>query len=186
MSGFRVAYGGAQELYGVKPDLTTLGKIIGGGLPIGAYGGSAEIMKLIAPCGDVYQAGTLSGNPIATASGISTLEMLKPTGFYDTLNDKASLLETGLIEAANDAGIPIEVNRVGSMLTVFFTDKPVTDFASACETDTKRFAAFWKEMLVGGVYLPPSAYEAWFVSSAHTNREIVRTIHTAAAAFKNI
>ncbi len=186
MTGFRIAHGGAQERYGVIPDLTTLGKIIGGGLPIGAYGGKADIMKHIAPDGEVYQAGTLSGNPIATASGIATLQLVRTNGFYNELEEKAADLEAGLLKEANAADIPIQINRVGSMMTLFFTDKEVTDFESAAASDTKRFAAFWNSMLKQRIYLPPSAFEAWMISSAHFKREINRTIRTASLAFKEI
>ncbi|MBZ0257404.1 glutamate-1-semialdehyde 2,1-aminomutase [bacterium] len=186
MTGFRVAYGCAQERYGVTPDLCTLGKIVGGGMPMGAYGGRADIMKNIAPEGSVYQAGTLSGNPVATACGLATLEMLKPGGFYDALEEKSRTLEAGLFSEAEEAGVPIQINRVGSMMTVFFSESPVTDFASAAASDTDRFAAFWRGMLKQGVYLPPSAFEAWFVSAAHSNIEIERTLRAASEAFKSL
>ncbi|MBN2326779.1 MAG: glutamate-1-semialdehyde 2,1-aminomutase [Candidatus Omnitrophica bacterium] len=186
MTGFRVAYGGAQELYGVLPDLTTLGKIIGGGLPIGAYGGSHEIMKRVAPEGDVYQAGTLSGNPVATASGIATLQLLRSSGFYEELEKKAQKLMRGFQKGADDAGVPIQINSVGSMMTVFFTDKPVVDFASAGAADGKRYAKFWRSMLDQGIYLPPSPFEAFFLSISHSNRDLDRTINNAALAFKSL
>ncbi|MDP8245033.1 MAG: glutamate-1-semialdehyde 2,1-aminomutase [Candidatus Hinthialibacter antarcticus] len=186
MTGFRVSYGGAQELYGVTPDLCTLGKIVGGGMPMGAYGGRADIMKNIAPEGSVYQAGTLSGNPVATACGLATLEMLKPGGFYDALEEKSRILEAGLFNEAEEAGVPIQINRVGSMMTVFFSETPVTDFDSAAASDTERFGAFWRGMLKHGVYLPPSAFEAWFVSAAHSNIETERTLRAAGEAFKTL
>ncbi len=186
MTGFRVAYGGAQERYGVSPDLTTFGKIIGGGMPIGAYGGSHEIMNHIAPVGEVYQAGTLSGNPIATAAGVATLQLLKPPGIYESLEQKAQMLIDGLYEEAQSASIPIQINAAGSMLTLFFSQDPVTDFASAAASDTSRFAAFWHKMLEQGIFLPPSAFEAWFISIAHTNRELERTIRAAGLAFKSL
>ncbi|MGC9328317.1 MAG: glutamate-1-semialdehyde 2,1-aminomutase [Candidatus Hinthialibacter sp.] len=186
MTGFRVAYRGAQELYGVLPDLTTLGKIIGGGLPIGAYGGADEIMKRVAPEGDVYQAGTLSGNPVATASGIATLQLLRSSGFYEELEKKSHKLIRGLQKAAEEADVPIQINSVGSMMTIFFTDKPVIDFASASAADGKRYAQFWRSMLEQGIYLPPSPFEAFFLSISHSNRDLDRTINNAALAFKSL
>ncbi|MBI1388499.1 MAG: glutamate-1-semialdehyde 2,1-aminomutase [bacterium] len=184
MTGFRVHFSGAQALYGVTPDLTTLGKIVGGGMPMGAYGGRADVMSKIAPEGPVYQAGTLSGNPVATACGLATLEMLKPDGFYAMLEEKSRVLEEGLRKEAASAGAAISINRVGSMLTVFFGEGEVTDFASACESDSERFAAFWRAMLKEGVYLPPSQFEAWFVSASHTNFEIEKTLRAAHNAFR--
>ncbi len=186
MCGFRVAYGGAQERYGVLPDITTLGKIIGGGMPIGAYGARAEIMERMAPTGDVYQAGTLSGNPVATACGMATLQLLKTGGVYDSLEQKAQTLIDGLYKEAESAGIPVQINHVGSMMTLFFTDSSVTDFASAAASDTKRYGLFWQKMLEQGIYLPPSAFEAWFLSTAHANREIERTVRAAGNAFKSL
>ncbi len=186
MTGFRVAYGGAQERYGVLPDLTTLAKIMGGGMPIAAYGGSDAIMKHVAPEGEVYQAGTLSGNPVATACGIATLQLIKSPGFYENLEQRAEMLVQGLREAAQAAGVPAQINSVGSMMTVFFTGNPVTDFASASQSDTQRYAAFWRSMLESGIYLPPSQFEAFFLSNAHSNREIERTIHAAETAFKAV
>lgn len=184
MTGFRVAYGGAQSLYGVTPDLTTLGKIIGGGMPIGAYGGKREIMRLIAPEGDVYQAGTLSGNPLATACGIATLTELQEKGFYDVLEFKAGRLHEGLADIAQRAGVPVQINRVGSMITLFFNENPVYDFTTASASDAKHFIQFWKKMLEDGIYLPPSAYEAWFVSAAHEEKSLDRTLQSAERAFK--
>ncbi len=183
MTGFRIAHGGAQERYGVIPDLTTLGKIIGGGLPIGAYGGRADIMQLIAPEGEVYQAGTLSGNPIATAAGIASLQLLRTNGFYEQLEEKTGELETALLKEAESSSIAVQINRVGSMMTLFFSEKPITNFEDATSSDTKRFAAFWQEMVKQGIYLPPSAFEAWMISSAHSKREINRTIKAASNAF---
>ncbi|MEW6446754.1 MAG: glutamate-1-semialdehyde 2,1-aminomutase [Bacillota bacterium] len=186
ITGFRVGYGGAQELYGVTPDLTCLGKIIGGGLPVGAYGGRREIMELVAPRGPVYQAGTLSGNPLAVAAGIATLDLLNEPGTYDRLDQLAGRLAAGLEEAAAETGIPVTVNRVGSMLTMFFAPGPVQDFAGATSADTAKFAEFFREMLKAGVYLPPSQFEALFVSLAHTPADIDETIAVAADCLKSI
>jgi len=183
ISGFRAAYGGAQALYGVVPDLTCLGKIIGGGLPVGAYGGRRDLMALIAPAGPVYQAGTLSGNPLAVSAGIATLKLLAKPGVYDALEATGAALEAGLADAAKAAGVPVQINRAGSVLTVFFTPTRVRDYATAKTSDTARFARFFSAMLDAGIYLPPSQYEAWFVSLAHTAREIQRTITAAKAAF---
>lgn len=176
MTGFRVSYGGAQELYGITPDLTTLGKIIGGGLPVGAYGGKKEIMEHVSPSGPVYQAGTLSGNPLAVSAGIATLEILKQPGIYDDLEKKSAALENGLQESALQAGVPLTVNRVGSMLSAFFTAQSVKDYASACSSNTEYFRSFFKMMLENGVYIAPSPYEAAFVSSAHSENDIEYTI----------
>lgn len=167
MTGFRVAYGGAQALFGDAPDLTCLGKIIGGGLPVGAYGGRKDIMQMVAPAGPMYQAGTLSGSPIPVAAGIATLEVLRQPGMYDRLERAGARLAAGLQEACDTAGIPAQINRVGSMITLFFTATPVRDYATAKTSDAERFAAFFHGMLDRGVYLPPSAYEAWFLSTAH-------------------
>lgn len=186
MTGFRLAYGGAQERYGVLPDLTTLGKIIGGGMPIGAYGGSAPIMDRIAPEGDVYQAGTLSGNPVATACGIATLQLLRSHGFYEDLEKKSRKLIRGLRKGADEAGVPVQINAVGSMITVFFSGSPVTNFASASACDTGCFTTFWRNMLEQGIYLPPSPFEAFFLSSAHSNRDIDKTINAAVNAFRAV
>ncbi|MBM3119887.1 MAG: glutamate-1-semialdehyde-2,1-aminomutase, partial [Chloroflexi bacterium] len=166
ITGFRVAYGGAQELYGINPDLTCLGKIIGGGLPIGAYGGRKDIMEMVAPLGPVYQAGTLAGNPIAMTAGIETLKILGKTGVYDELDRKSSLLEKGIIQAATKANIDIQLSRIGSIFTVFFTKEQVTDYETAAKADTKLYAKFFHQMLSHGVYLPPSQFEAAFVSVA--------------------
>lgn len=184
MSGFRVAYGGAQTLYGIEPDLTCLGKIIGGGLPVGAYGGRREIMEMIAPAGPVYQAGTLSGNPLAMTAGIETLQELQKPGVYEELEGKSARLAAGLEEAARKAGVRVTFNRVGSMLCAFFTDQPVTDYASALTSDTNKYAAFFRAMLEEGVYLAPSQFEAAFVSLAHSDEDIDRTIAAAEKAFR--
>jgi glutamate-1-semialdehyde 2,1-aminomutase len=184
MTGFRVAYGGAQELYGVRPDLTCLGKIIGGGLPVGAYGGRREIMKWIAPEGPVYQAGTLSGNPLAVTAGIATLNYLRRPGTYQKLERLGAEMQEGLARAAADAGVPAQINRVGSMLTTFFTAEPVRNYESARTSDTARYAAFFRSMLEQGVYLAPSQFEACFISLAHTRRDIAATVRAARQAFK--
>lgn len=186
MTGFRVSYGGAQELYGITPDLTTLGKIIGGGLPVGAYGGKKEIMEHVSPAGPVYQAGTLSGNPLAVSAGIATLEILKQPGIYDDLEKKSAALENGLQESALQAGVPLTVNRVGSMLSAFFTAQSVKDYASACSSNTEYFSSFFKMMLENGVYIAPSPYEAAFVSSAHSENDIEYTIGSAKKSILSI
>ena len=185
MTGFRVAFGGAQELYGVVPDLTTLGKIIGGGLPVGAYGGPQEIMDMVAPLGPVYQAGTLSGNPLAMAAGLATLRYLRSHqgAIYASLEKLSSQLAEGVTAAAKDAGVPVCSNRVASMLTWFFTPGPVTDWASAAKSDTEAFARFFRAMLDQGVYLPPSQFEAAFVSAAHSQQDVEQTIRAAKQAF---
>jgi glutamate-1-semialdehyde 2,1-aminomutase len=172
ITGFRVAYGGAQARYGVRPDLTCLGKIIGGGLPVGAYGGRRDLMQHVAPLGAVYQAGTLAGNPLAVAAGLATLRALAHGDPYRRLEELGERVEAGLRTAATKAGIPLVVNRVGSMLTPFFTDRPVTDYASARRADTARYARFFHGMLSRGVYLAPSQFEAAFVSLAHSNADI--------------
>jgi glutamate-1-semialdehyde 2,1-aminomutase len=172
ITGFRVAFGGAQALYGVKPDLTCLGKIIGGGLPVGAYGGPRELMNRVAPLGGVYQAGTLSGNPLAVAAGLAALRGLEDQAVYDRLETVGASLESGIRAAAAASGVPVAVNRVGSMLTTFFTDGPVTDYASAKRADTARYARFFHAMLARGVFLAPSQFEAAFVSLAHSEQDI--------------
>ena len=186
ITGFRVAYGGAQALYGVTPDLTCLGKIIGGGLPVGAYGGRRDIMQLIAPAGPVYQAGTLSGNPLAVTAGIETLKRLKAPGVYKKLDQKAAALAQGIGEAARKAGVPLTQARVGSMLTAFFTGSPVVDYATAKQSDTRKYATFFRRMLGGGVYLAPSQFEAAFLSTAHSDKDIERTIARAREALKGL
>jgi len=186
MSGFRVSYGGAQELYGVTPDMTTLGKIIGGGLPVGAFGGKREIMEKLSPSGGVYQAGTLSGNPLAMSAGIATLNILKQPGFYQALEEKSRLVAEGIAKAAKQAGYPIYSTRVGSMFCAFFTKSEVRDWTSAAACDTKAFAKYFLGMLNEGVYLAPSQFETAFVSAAHTEADIERTITAAARCFKQI
>jgi len=178
MTGFRVAFGGASELYNIKPDLTTLGKIIGGGLPVGAYGGPAKVMDLVAPVGPVYQAGTLSGNPLAMAAGIATLRQLKAKReqFYKQLDEMSGKLVAGVTSAAKDAGVAMTANRVGSMFTFFFTGKQVTDWESAATCDTVKFGRFHGALLEAGVWLPPSQFEAAFLSLAHTKSDIDDTI----------
>jgi glutamate-1-semialdehyde 2,1-aminomutase len=184
MTGFRVAFGGAQQLFAVKPDLTCLGKIIGGGLPVGAYGGTAEIMSRVAPEGPVYQAGTLSGNPLAVAAGIATLAALRKPGTYRRLEQTTESLVEGLAAAAAARGIPVQVNRVGSMFTVFFTSAPVRDFTSAKTSDAARYGRFFRSLLERGIYLAPSQFEACFVSLAHSMKDVNETIRAARAAFE--
>lgn len=179
MSGFRVARGGAQERYNVLPDLTTLGKIIGGGLPVGAYGGRKEIMAYVAPEGPMYQAGTLSGNPLAMAAGLETLKRLNENGFYDELEQKTKALAEGLLNICHQQGIPAYGTQVGSMLSLFFTDRPVGDYESALSCDTERFKNYFWGMLDRGVYLAPSQFEAGFVSIAHTHEDIEATLAAA-------
>ncbi len=186
ISGFRVQYGGAQTLYGVTPDLTILGKIIGGGLPVGAYGGTKDIMKMIAPSGPVYQAGTLSGNPLAVTAGIETLKRLKKPGVYEQLEQRSAALADGLGKAARKAGVSLTQTRVGSMIGTFFTQGPVTDWGSAKKSDTKAYAKFFHQMLEAGIYLAPSQFEAAFMSLAHAPKDIDRTIKAAQAAFMNL
>jgi len=182
ITGFRIAYGGAQELYGVRADLTCLGKVIGGGLPVGAYGGSRKLMSHVAPLGGVYQAGTLSGNPLAVAAGLATLAELRKPDVYRRLEALGSELERGLRSAADQARVSLTVNRVGSMLTGFFCEGPVTDYASAKAADTKRYARYFHEMLARGVFLAPSQFEAAFVSLAHTDADIALAGRAAAQA----
>ncbi|PYX22344.1 MAG: glutamate-1-semialdehyde-2,1-aminomutase [Acidobacteria bacterium] len=184
MTGFRLAFGGAQELYAIKPDLTTMGKIIGGGLPVGAYGGPTEIMDLVAPLGPMYQAGTLSGNPLAMAAGYAQLRYLKEhKEIYARLDKLSGELVAGVAAAAKSASVPMTTNRVGSMFTWFFTPGPVTDWESASKSDTEAFGRFFRNMLEGGIYLPPSQYEAAFLSAAHTEEDITKTIAAAKQAF---
>jgi glutamate-1-semialdehyde 2,1-aminomutase len=184
ITGFRVAYGGAQSLYGVMPDLTCLGKIVGGGLPAAAYGGRRAIMELVAPAGPVYQAGTLSGNPLAMAAGTAQLEALRAPGLYERLDHLAADLAAGLANAAAAAGVPIVQTRVGSMFCAFFTASPVTDEASALRSDRARYAVYFREMLRRGVYLAPSQFETGFVSLAHTDELIAQTVEAARHAFR--
>ncbi|HTP04560.1 MAG TPA: glutamate-1-semialdehyde 2,1-aminomutase [Nitrospirota bacterium] len=186
MTGFRVAYGGAQQRYKVKPDLTCLGKVIGGGLPVGAFGGRREIMEKVAPIGPIYQAGTLSGNPLAMTAGIETLKLLSKPGVYKTLEKISADLEQGLRAAAAEAGVPVTFNRVGSMFTGFFTDQKVKDFASAKTSDTTRFGKYFLSMLKNGVNLAPSQFEAAFVSLAHSRADIGKTIEAARKSLKGL
>lgn len=186
MSGFRVAYGGVQELYGVTPDMTTLGKIIGGGLPVGAFGGKREIMEKLSPSGGIYQAGTLSGNPLAMSAGIATLNILKQPGFYKALEDKSRAVAEGIAKAAKDAGYPIYSTRVGSMFCAFFSKVDVYDWPTASQCDTKAFAKYFLAMLDEGIYLAPSQFETAFVSAAHSESDIEKTIAAASKCFKLI
>lgn len=186
MTGFRVAWGGAQVRYNVQPDLTCLGKVIGGGLPCAAYGGPKRLMELVSPAGSVYQAGTLSGNPLAMAGGLATLDILQEAGTYEALERRSAMLAEGLIDAADKAGVPLALNRVGSMLTPFFVreqGRPVTNFAQATAGDTRAYATFFHAMLDNAVFLAPSQYEAMFVSLAHTDKVIEQTIRAAEDAF---
>ncbi len=180
ITGFRVAWGGAQELYNVRPDLTCLGKIIGGGLPVGAYGGRRDLMSQMAPTGPIYQAGTLSGNPVAVAAGRATLEALSEPGVYAELEEKGAWLARELAQAASRRGVPLTINRVGSMLTVFFTPGPVTNLEEAQQADLGRFRQFFQGMLEAGISLPPSQFEAWFISRAHTRQDLQDTVAAAA------
>ncbi|OFW18186.1 MAG: glutamate-1-semialdehyde-2,1-aminomutase [Acidobacteria bacterium RIFCSPLOWO2_12_FULL_66_10] len=185
ISGFRASAGGAQALVGVRPDLTCLGKIIGGGLPVGAYGGRADLMELVSPAGPVYQAGTLSGNPLAITAGLWCLDRLTPK-LYTSLASLGARLAAGLAGAARDAGVALQVNAFGSLLTPFFTDRAVRDYASATSASADRYAAFFRGMLARGVYPPPSQFEAWFLSAAHTARDIDTTIRAARGAMKEV
>jgi glutamate-1-semialdehyde 2,1-aminomutase len=186
MTGFRVAYGGAQTLYGVRPDITTLGKIIGGGMPIGAYGASREIMQLVSPLGPMYQAGTLSGNPVAVAAGRATLSVLRNSSIYDDLEERSSEFETGVRTAADKHNVPITMNRVGSMWTIFFTEGPVTDFDTANQSNRDRFSRFFNLMLGEGVYLPPSQLEAAFFSAAHAKKDVSQMVERVDRVFKKL
>ena len=186
ITGFRVARGGAQELFGIKADVTCLGKIVGGGLPLAAVGGRADIMDMLAPLGPVYQAGTLSGNPVATAAANATLDILKSRDCYRKLETSAALLEEGLADAARQAGVAITINRVGSLMSCFFTEGSVQNFADVRATDIKRFKRFFAGMLKRGIYLAPSAYEAMFVSLAHSKKDIERTIEAAGSSLREI
>jgi glutamate-1-semialdehyde 2,1-aminomutase len=184
MTGFRLSFGGAQQLYNIKPDLTTLGKIIGGGLPVGAYGGRAELMDMIAPLGPVYQAGTLSGNPLAMAAGIATLRELKTRpGIYAQLEQRSAALVDGVLSAAQKKGAALTANRVGSMFTWFFQSGTVHDWDTAAKSDTQAFGKFHRAMLERGIYLPPSQYEAMFMNAAHSDADVDQTIAAAAEAF---
>ena len=186
MTGFRVAYGGAQALYGIRPDLSCFGKIIGGGLPVGAYGGRRKIMSHIAPQGPVYQAGTLSGNPLAMAAGIATLKQLQKKGFYEKLEKKSSRLCTGLAQAATQADIPVYVDHVGSMLGMFFCAGPVRSFEDAKQSDLGRFTRFYQGMRREGIYIAPSQFEALFLSAAHTDEHIDATVQAAEIVFRSL
>lgn len=186
ITGFRLAFGGAQQFYRVAPDLTTLGKIIGGGLPVAAYGGRRDVMEMVAPLGPVYQAGTLSGNPLAMRAGLATLPQLDAPGFYDALDKKAHRLAEGLRAALAESCIPGQVNVAGSLLTLFFAAKPVRDYTDAEKSDTARFAAFFREMLGRGIFLPPSQFEALFISAAHTDADIDSTISAARSSLAAI
>ena len=185
MTGFRLAFGGAQEIYGITPDLTTMGKIIGGGLPVGGYGGPNEIMELVAPLGPMYQAGTLSGNPLAMAAGVAALNYLREhkQKIYPRLDRLSGELVAGVATAAKEAGVSISYNRMGSMFTWFFAPGPVTDWVSAAKSDTEAFGRFFRSMLDNGVYLPPSQFEAAFLGAAHTEEDIQQTIAAAKQAF---
>jgi glutamate-1-semialdehyde 2,1-aminomutase len=183
MSGFRVAPGGAQALYGVRPDLTTLGKVIGGGLPVGAYGGRKEILQQVAPLGPMYQAGTLSGNPLTMAAGIATLSEIKKPGVWDEMQARARRLGSGITTAAEEGGAHVTLQRVGTMFTLFFTDQPVVDWSTAKKADTSQYAAYFREMLAEGVYLAPSQFEAGFLSTVHREEEIDQTIAAARKFF---
>ncbi len=184
ISGFRAAWGGAQSLYGIKPDLTCLGKIIGGGLPVGAYGGRRDLMAQVAPSGPVYQAGTLSGNPVAVAAGLASLKALKRPGTYAQLEEKGAWLEAELARGAAQAGVALTINRAGSLLTLFFTPGPVRDLEDARKSDLDRFRQFFQGMLVRGVYLPPSQFEAWFISLAHSPADLKATAAAANEVFQ--
>lgn len=187
ITGFRVAQGGAQALFGIKPDLTCLGKIIGGGFPAAVYGGSNKIMNMIAPLGPVYQAGTLSGNPVAMSAGNATIKkLISDPEIYQRLENLAALLEKGVTEAAKKEGIPVRINRVGSMITLFFTEESVTDYQTAMKANTARYATFFHEMLKRGNYFPPSQFETFFVSAAHKKSDIEKTIQDAAKVFSSI
>jgi glutamate-1-semialdehyde 2,1-aminomutase len=185
ISGFRASAGGAQSIFGVMPDLTCLGKIIGGGLPVGAYGGRADIMDMVAPAGPVYQAGTLSGNPLAMTAGLWALQRLTPR-LYKDLARRGSMLAAGFADAARGAGVQLQVNAFGSIVTPFFTSSPVRDYETALNANTGAYATFFRGMLSRGIYPPPSQFEAWFLSAAHTDRHITQTIAAARAAMKDV
>ena len=186
MTGFRVSLGGAQGLFGITPDLTTLGKVIGGGMPVGAFGVKKEIMEYISPLGPVYQAGTLSGNPIAMTAGLKTLQLISAPGFYDELAKKVVKLTDGILAAAKDAGVAMTCNRVGGMFGLFFSDKQVNSFEQATQCNIEQFKKFFHGMLDEGVYMAPSAYEAGFVSSAHTDEDLQKTIDAASKVLKSL
>ncbi|GAB6153528.1 glutamate-1-semialdehyde 2,1-aminomutase [Desulfosporosinus burensis] len=186
MTGFRVSYGGAQAYFGIDPDLTCLGKVIGGGLPVGAYGGKRRFMEQISPSGPIYQAGTLSGNPLAMNAGLATLRLLQQPGTYEALTSKTTRLAEGLKQLAQEAGLPLWVNTIGAMFSPFFTDVPVKDFASACTSDVERFAKYFRGMLEHGIYLAPSQFEAVFLSTAHTESDIDQTLEQARTVLKTL
>lgn len=186
MSGFRLLYGGAQKVFGITPDITCLGKVIGGGLPVGAFGGKREIMKMLAPSGPVYQAGTLSGNPLAVTAGLETLKVLSKRGTYDKLIEKAKYLCDGLVEITRKKGFPAQVARAGSMFTLFFNENPVNNYSDAAKSNLERFSKYFKRMLERGIYLPPSQFEANFVSLAHTDKDIEKTLDAAKKAMWGI
>ena len=186
MTGFRVHQGGAQTLYGIKPDLTTLGKVIGGGLPVGAYGGRREVMEMIAPAGPVYQAGTLSGNPLAMSAGIATLRALQAPGLWEDMTAGAARLSKGILEIAKRAGIPLQANQVGTMFSIFFTEESVQDWPTAKTSDTARFGKYFQGMLQRGVYLAPSQFEAGFISAVHDEGVIESTLEAVEAVFENL
>ncbi|MFO1518169.1 MAG: glutamate-1-semialdehyde 2,1-aminomutase [bacterium] len=186
MTGFRIALKGAQGRFGIQPDLTTLGKVIGGGLPVGAFGGRADILDLLAPLGPVYQAGTLSGNPLAMIAGLETLKLVGAPGVFKKIEQTTRQLSEGLAQLAAEAGIVVQVPHMGGMIGLFFSERPVADLSSAMASDTGRFNRFFHGMLKRGVYLPPSAYEAWFVSAAHGEKEIQKTLRAAGQTFKEI
>ena len=186
ITGFRLSYGGAQEFFGISPDLTCLGKIIGGGLPVGAYGGKNEIMDCIAPDGPVYQAGTLSGNPLAMAAGIAALKLLQKPDFYKELDEKSAWLAGRIQDVSQKIGLPLWTNRVGSMMTSFFTSEPVTDFASAMHSDTDRYGRHYRQMLSRGIYLAPSQFEVAFLSAAHTSDDLEKMAKMTEWSFKKL
>ncbi len=186
ITGFRLAKGGAQELFSVEPDLTCLGKVLGGGMPVGAYGGRKELMERVAPEGDIYQAGTLAGNPVAMVSGVETLKELRDTEPYDELEGKMNLLKEGVGSILEDKGIPFRINQIGSMMTVFFTESEVKDFGTAKTSDTEMFSKFFKALLGRGVLIPPSQFEAWFVSTAHEQRDLEEALSRIEDAVKSL
>lgn len=186
MTGFRVSRGGAQELYGITPDLTTMGKVIGGGLPVGAYGGKREVMQQVAPAGPIYQAGTLSGNPLAMAAGLATLQELGQPGVYEQLEARSARLAEGLEDNARKLGLPYTMNRVGSMVCLFFTETPVINYDTAKTSDLERFSAYFRNLLEEGIMIPPSQFEGMFVSLAHTEEDIERTIEASYRAMKRL
>ncbi|MBI3398359.1 MAG: aminotransferase class III-fold pyridoxal phosphate-dependent enzyme, partial [Deltaproteobacteria bacterium] len=186
MSGFRLCYGGAQKVYDVIPDITCLGKVIGGGLPVGAFGGKKKIMEMLAPSGPVYQAGTLSGNPLAMTAGIETLRILKDKGVYEKLENTTKGLCNGLEAIAKKRGVPVQIARAGAMFTLFFNDRPVDNYEDAKKSNLERFAKYFKKMLESGIYLAPSQFEAVFVSLAHTKADIEKMLYSAKKVFKGL